>query len=83
MVYRFPGRPPSLPDCLIYWNKAVDKVSNNPSNFIGVGCDLSLSIHNFITLGPFSILLDKSCQWFANSIVSLKEPTSSPVDLFY
>ena len=84
VVSRVLGSPPSLSDCLIYWHKTVDKISNNPSNFIGVGCDLSIFIHNFVNLGPFSILLNKSGQWPLIDLINyFKEPASSFVDLLY
>jgi len=51
--------------------------------FCGINCDLSSFIHNFIYLGPFSFLFDKSGQGFINFINSFKEPAPSFGIKFY
>ena len=57
--------------------------SYNCLYFFGVGCDLSSFIHDFIYLGSFSFLFDKSGKGFINLINSFKEPAPTIVDLFY
>ena len=62
VIYMSLGMHPFLPDCQICWCIVAHKFSYNCFYFFGVGCDFSSFIHDFIYLGPFSFLLDKSGQ---------------------
>ena len=83
VVYMCLGMHPFLPDCQICWRRVAPLCSYNCLYFFGVGCDLSFFIHDFIYLGPFSFLFDKSGQGFINLINSFKEPVPHFIDLFY
>ena len=82
VVYMFLEMYPFLLDCLICWC-GVAHSSYNCLYFFGVGCDLSSFIHDFIYLGPFSFLFEKSGQEFVNLINSFKVSAPSSIDLFY